>query len=254
MNPNDPSLNPGQPEQPSMPPLPSDTESTQPPVAPVESQAIAPTPQPPQQAFVSPQPQQYQQAPQQPAGDVGKGLGIAGFILAFLVPPAGLVISIIARVKSNKAHVKNGLALAGIIVSSAMFVLMLAISLLTFVAYVGIQDRATGVQGRANAQTAQTTALSVAKMAEMYNAENGDPTTPKYPKTFSDIASMLPDVTLAASPLTDTPTDPKIVTFYACGDQTGNKVGYWDYVEGKVAYEYAGDATEASTDCTLLTQ
>ncbi len=45
-----------------------------------------------------------------------KTLGIIGLVLAFLVSPLGLVISIVALVKARKNGVRNGFALAGIIV------------------------------------------------------------------------------------------------------------------------------------------
>ena len=47
--------------------------------------------------------------------DAGTGLGIAGFIVDFFVAPLGLILSIVAKVQSNRAGVKNGLATAGII-------------------------------------------------------------------------------------------------------------------------------------------
>jgi uncharacterized membrane protein len=51
------------------------------------------------------------------AENPGKTLGIVGFVLAFVVNVAGLVVSILALNKSKKAGYKNGLALAGIIIS-----------------------------------------------------------------------------------------------------------------------------------------
>lgn len=51
----------------------------------------------------------------------GRTLGIVGFVLSFIwvVDIAGLVISIIAMVKSRRVGQKNGFALAGIIISIA---------------------------------------------------------------------------------------------------------------------------------------
>lgn len=57
------------------------------------------------------------------AVDPGKTLGVVGFILAFVANLFGLIISIIALNKSKKAGYKNGLALAGIIISSIGLVL-----------------------------------------------------------------------------------------------------------------------------------
>jgi hypothetical protein len=59
----------------------------------------------------------------QPAApDPGRTLGIVGFILAFFVSPAGIVVSAIGLVKSRQAGRKNGLALAGLILSIVFFV------------------------------------------------------------------------------------------------------------------------------------
>ncbi len=71
------------------------------------------------------------QAPSAPVGyaapapvDPGKGLGIAGFVLAFFGPLAlvGVILSIVALVKSRRAGQKNGLALAGIILGAVVLV------------------------------------------------------------------------------------------------------------------------------------
>lgn len=65
-------------------------------------------------------------------GVVGLTLGIVGFFIAFLAPIAGLVVSIIGRNRSKRAGHKNGLALAGIIVSSVALVVNI-ISLIVFI-------------------------------------------------------------------------------------------------------------------------
>lgn len=59
----------------------------------------------------------------QPAApDPGRTLEIVGFILAFFVSPAGIVVSAIGLVKSGKVGRKNGLALAGLILSIVFFI------------------------------------------------------------------------------------------------------------------------------------
>lgn len=50
----------------------------------------------------------------------GKGLGIAGLVLAIVLPLIGLIVSIIAKAKSKKAGVKNTPATAGIIVGAIL--------------------------------------------------------------------------------------------------------------------------------------
>lgn len=260
MYPNDPTTPPEQPEQSSMPPLQpeSESESTQQPdmtqpqmqePAPQVEPAMPEQPSQPEQPAYAPPVQQAYEA--QPAHNPGKGLGIAGFVLAFFLPIVGLPLSIVAFLKSKKANMKNGLALAGIILNSVFLVVGVAFIAITVMAY-------TGIQQRANSQAAANTAQEVVKMAEMYNIDNaeydGDQLVPRYPKKFGDIASMVQDVTFAKAPILFAPAGPSAIEFYTCGDQTGNKVGYWDYAERDVKYVYAGEASASSTDCTLATE
>ncbi|GAA3745953.1 hypothetical protein GCM10022239_21920 [Leifsonia bigeumensis] len=53
----------------------------------------------------------------------GRGLGIAGLVLAFLIPPLGLILSIVAKVRSSRAGIRNGVATAGIVVSIVVVIL-----------------------------------------------------------------------------------------------------------------------------------
>lgn len=55
-------------------------------------------------------------APAAPAAP-NRGLTIAGVVFAFLIPLLGLILSIVALVQSRGAGQKNGLAIAGIIIS-----------------------------------------------------------------------------------------------------------------------------------------
>ena len=237
MNPNDPYTPSEQPQEPATP------------VQPEQSQPVGQIPQPTQPvqqpAYVPPQ----QDQPATDSQNPGKALGIAGFILAFIFPLVGLILSIVALVKSKKAGLRNGLALAGIILSSVFFVMSAILLAVTIMGYMGIQERA-------NSQSAANNALNVVKMAEMYNMENSDSSTDqptsRYPKTPADIASMVQDVTFVKSPILFAPNDASVIEFYACGDQTGNKIGYWDAAERDVKYLYAGTASDSSTDCTFV--
>ncbi|QAY72407.1 DUF4190 domain-containing protein [Agromyces protaetiae] len=58
--------------------------------------------------------------PAAPAAFPGKGLGIAGIVLAILVPLVGLILSIVANSQSKKAGFANGPAKAGIIVGAIL--------------------------------------------------------------------------------------------------------------------------------------
>ncbi|WP_298255379.1 DUF4190 domain-containing protein [uncultured Arthrobacter sp.] len=64
-----------------------------------------------------------QNPPGAPTDNPGRVLGIVGFILAIFIAPVGLVISIIAFVKSRKAGMGNGLALAGSIIGALFTIL-----------------------------------------------------------------------------------------------------------------------------------
>jgi hypothetical protein len=100
---------PTPPEQPSATPQP-DMAAPAPMPATQEPMTASPTPQPAMGAPMA--------APVASGQNPGHGMGIAGLVLAFLAPLIGLILSIIAMNKSKKAGMKNGLALAGIIVGS----------------------------------------------------------------------------------------------------------------------------------------
>lgn len=53
----------------------------------------------------------------------GKGLAIAGLILAFLLPLIGFILSLVARAKLKKANAPTGIATAGIIIGAVFTVL-----------------------------------------------------------------------------------------------------------------------------------
>lgn len=57
-----------------------------------------------------------------PVAVPGKTLGIVGLILAFLVAPLGLILSIVAKVQSNRVAAKNTPATVGIVVSILVIV------------------------------------------------------------------------------------------------------------------------------------
>lgn len=68
----------------------------------------------------------------------GKGLGIAGLILAIILPVIGLILSIIANSQSKKAGYKNGPAKAGIIVGIILTVLGILSMVLFFGAFASL--------------------------------------------------------------------------------------------------------------------
>lgn len=69
----------------------------------------------------------YAQSSQAVVVNPGRTLGIVGFILAFFVSPAGIIVSAIGLSRSRKAGQKNGLALAGLILSIVFLILSIVI-------------------------------------------------------------------------------------------------------------------------------
>ena len=69
-----------------------------------------------------------------PAAVPGKTLGIVGLILAFIGPLSllGLILSIVAKVQSKRAGVKNTPATAGIIVGIIVIVLTIVLYVTVF--------------------------------------------------------------------------------------------------------------------------
>ncbi len=86
--------------------------------------------------------QQYGTAPQAPYGAPvpgapvpGKTLGIVAFILSFFMQVVALILGIIALVQSRKAGVKNGFALAAIIVSSVLLVVGIIVGIILIASF-----------------------------------------------------------------------------------------------------------------------
>lgn len=197
--------------------------------------------QPPVQPASTPTPTPVQQ-PSQPDTYPGKGIGIAGFILAFTgTQLIGLILSIIGYKKAKAAGVKHNLAFVGIILNSIFLGLALIIVpflvITTLVSY-------NSITLRANTSSAQASAARVQKYAELYNAQYES-----YPTAIKDISSA--SVEFSLTELTEAPTSPNTVAFYTCGED-GNKIAYWDYTDSMAMYEYTGNAT-ASSNCTLAT-
>lgn len=74
----------------------------------------------------------YQAGPAPQAGPLpGKTLGIVGLVLAILCSLIGAIVSFIAYRQSAAAGWKNNVALAGIIVGVALFVISLVVNFTT---------------------------------------------------------------------------------------------------------------------------
>ncbi|MCA9337732.1 hypothetical protein KC951_03415 [Candidatus Saccharibacteria bacterium] len=102
-----------------------------------------------------------------PEQDPGKGLAIAGIVLAFLFPLLGLVLSIIAHAKTKKAGLKTTLSTIGIVLSAVFMVLSTIFVIVIFLI------AASGVQMAARDQQAQTDIDSLRQSIESYYETNG---------------------------------------------------------------------------------
>lgn len=80
-------------------------------------------------------------APQEDKNEVvdskGKGLAIAGFILSFFFPLAGLVLSAIALGKKDKKSEGRGFAIAGLVLSIVSIVITILVLSLYFSIIIG---------------------------------------------------------------------------------------------------------------------
>jgi hypothetical protein len=113
------------------------------PVAPPAPDVYA-TPAPPAYAQPAYTPPAYA-APA--AADPGRTLGIVGLILAFFVSPAGIIVSAIGLSRSRKAGNKNGLALAGLILSIVFFVVTVLVIVIIVAATVSLVGQCADLGG-----------------------------------------------------------------------------------------------------------
>ena len=135
-------------------PNPSDDQNPVPLVSPTPP---APPVPPAPAAYAAPSYAAPTQAGYAPPADPGKTLGIVGFVLAFVVSLAGIIVSAIALSKSRKAGYPNGFALAGLILSIVFFVVGIIIAIFVLIAvFAVIQECATlgnGVHQLSNGST-----------------------------------------------------------------------------------------------------
>ena len=131
-------------------PIPSPSDG-QPPVPPApDAGRVPPVAPPTPDANAASAPAYAQPTPayaQPVAVNPGRTLGIVGFILAFFVSPAGIIVSAIGLSKSRKSGNKNGLALAGLILSIVFFIIAIVVSVLLVGAAVALLNQCTELGG-----------------------------------------------------------------------------------------------------------
>jgi hypothetical protein len=70
-------------------------------------------------------------------GPPGTGLGVIGLVFDFIISPLGLILSIMAKVQSNRAGVKNGVATLGIILGIVFTIGGAIVAVLIGIAVIG---------------------------------------------------------------------------------------------------------------------
>lgn len=88
-------------------------------------------------AYSSAPPPAYNSPPAPGAPVPGKTLGIVAFVLSFFAQLIALILGIVALVQSRKAGVKNGWALAAIIISVVLMVIGIIVIIVVAVAIGG---------------------------------------------------------------------------------------------------------------------
>lgn len=88
-------------------------------------------------AYSSAPPPAYNSQPAPGAPVPGKTLGIVAFVLSFFAQLIALILGIVALVQSRKAGVKNGWALAAIIISAVLMVIGIIVIIVVAVAIGG---------------------------------------------------------------------------------------------------------------------
>ena len=146
------------------------------------------------------------------------------------------------------------------------------VELLIVIVIIGILAAITivaynGIQNRGKTSSAAAAATNFTKKVELYNTDGG---TSAYPLQSSDLTGATADksyavlstsITVNAAPITAAPAAPATVNFWRCGTNTtaaattlatvtvvtGTQIKYWDYTNGNLATDTAGQTSGNST-------
>ena len=171
----------------------------------------------------------FQPAPlaQSTTANPGKGLAIAGIVLAFsMLQLIGLILSIVAKHKALKPSTANTLATIGIILN-AFFGFFIVGGIIFSIVIVAI----AGVQAKAKDTEARTSAQSVVTLVSDYTvAQRALPTS----SSELQLAAGIKLVDLSTKP-----ASPNDVEYAICNNGTMARFGYWSYTTRGVVYTYA---------------
>lgn len=215
----------------------------------------------------------------QPPKDPNETLSTVGLFLAIMLPPAGLIISIVSLLKSRRINTKNSLALTGCIIGGVL-TLVVALTIVTLIitshrdtqqsqntssdttaSSPGLIPVYSGIQERSKTTEARAIANKILKYTEVYNALTTTTQASNYPKSvtqmknsgYAEIPADHMAGIQAASPLKTIPSDSSTFEFYICTNKSGggNKIGTWNYSTNSVDYVYSGTANSSDT-CTFV--
>jgi peptidyl-prolyl cis-trans isomerase B (cyclophilin B) len=144
-------------------------------------------------------------------------MAIVGLVLAVIFPLVGLIVSIIALKQTRKTgQGGHGLALAGIIVSAALMLMVVLGVLFAFVLM-----NSSGIQGKSRDTQRKTDIIALQSHVETYYAENGH-----YPTYAQLNDSSWRDTNMKG-------LDPEALT-----DPDGNSIGSIAATAGPKTYGY----------------
>jgi prepilin-type N-terminal cleavage/methylation domain-containing protein len=121
-----------------------------------------------------------------------------------------------------------------------VIVVIAILAVIVIVAYNGVQNRSKSSSSRSTAQAVQS-------KSEAYYVENG-----AYPTLLANLTTAASNTSYYLGGITFSATDPtsasttNTVSYYTCTGG-GNKIGYYDYAGGAVAYTYTMPANSLST-------
>lgn len=155
-----------------------------------------------------------------PSTNTTNGISIAGFILSFIIPIVGLILSIIGLKKSKETNNGRGLSIAGIVISVVFTIISIIVIFLTFISAMSVTETMASAKSKMFQNTANEVEDWFTKQYELdklsnYGSDTGR--TPdiayttfvnslinkKLPTTLSSAVNMTSEV-LNAAGITDT--------------------------------------------------
>ena len=150
-----------------------------------------------------------------PSANGENNIAIAGFILSFIIPIIGLILSIVGLKKSKETNNGRGLSIAGIVVSTIFTIISIVVIFLTFSSAISVTKTMTNAKDKIFQNTANEVEDWFTKQYELdklsnYGSDTGRTpdiayttfvdslTNKKLPTTLSSAVNMTSEVLNAA--------------------------------------------------------